>query len=209
MRNGDEKEEDFLELLSSKNLNGTEMFDPACDYLKKLDSSWEFTKHTPAVNSSERQLNGYYSGSMIEPERLTNLSDLVSNWSVAPPTATCNVPISAAMPHFSTSNISHIKPEIANSASYTSNGSLGYQVGLSNSMLGLNNNCCSGIQSDIPLASNARSLSDLISFGNCLSKPCVKGSELPSDSKKQGDDSSSFVRQINFSCLRFICCHYD
>ncbi|PKA55046.1 hypothetical protein AXF42_Ash003683 [Apostasia shenzhenica] len=84
----------FLELLSSKTTLPTEMFDPACDYLKKLDSSWEFASTSSSLNSSStfdaKQLagssNGEAGGSLIECEKLTsNLSDLVGNWSIAPP----------------------------------------------------------------------------------------------------------------------------
>ena len=193
--------ENFLDVLSSKSL-ATEMFNPACDYLK----NWEFVNHSTPVSSLEKQFSNYNNGTMMEPERLTNLSDLVSNWSIAPP-----------IRHFSTPNMSQIKHEIPNSpfgdrnAGYnlhqepsllrpfgsSATGS-SYQVGLNNSMIGLSNKkFCNGFN----YASN---LSDLISFGGCLNKPVmefrgptktsVKGSELSSDSiKKRGYETSSSV----------------
>ena len=113
--NSHDDAENFLAVLSSKSL-ATEMFNPpACDYLKKLDSSWDqFANHSTPVTSLEKQLSSY-NGTMMEPERLTNLSAQVSNWSMAPPNTTCNAPLDPAMPHFSTPNISQIKHEIPNS----------------------------------------------------------------------------------------------
>ena len=179
--------ENFLEVLSSKTL-AIEMYDPACDYLKKLDSSWEF------ANSLENQLSGY-NGSLIEHGRLTNLSDLVSHWSIAPPNpqavdhqiapSPCNVSI------HSTSNVSHMKHELPNLPYYNTgympymheikgesqhheirafepsilrslnNSGIGYQVGLNNSVIGLNNKLSNGLR-DVQW-SNTRGLTDLVS----------------------------------------------
>lgn len=80
-QNHEEIRENFHEVLSSKR---DHMFNPACDYLKKMDNSWEINNpHT--LNNLEKQLNSYNNGDLMEPQRLTNLSDLVSNWSIAPP----------------------------------------------------------------------------------------------------------------------------
>ncbi|KAK9115694.1 hypothetical protein Sjap_014641 [Stephania japonica] len=75
--------ENFLEVLSSKNLS-TAMFEPACDYLKKMDS-WDYASSPNNYNNIERHLNGFNNGGFLEQERLNNLSNLVSNWSIAPP----------------------------------------------------------------------------------------------------------------------------
>jgi len=219
LHNSHDDAENFLEVLSSKSL-ATEMFNPACDYLKKLDSSWDqLGNHSNPVTSLEKQMSSYNNGTMMEPERLTNLSDLVSNWSLAPPNTTYNIP------HFSTPDMSQIKHEIPSSpfgdrnAGYNlhqdqpsllrpfgSSAMGSFQVGLNNSMIGLSNNkyCKGGNSSDAPWANNARNLSDLISFGGCLNKPImelrgsakpsVKGSEVSSDSrKKHGYETSSSV----------------
>lgn len=215
LHNGHDDAENFLEALSSKSL-ATEMFNPVCDYLKKLDSSWEFTNPSP-VNRLEKHLNSYNSGTMIEPERMTNLSALVSNWSIAPPNTTHNVPLNPAMPHYSSSNMSPIKPEIPNSPSYPGSRSTGYlpnsyvhgikgesqhqdliggpfssgdvgsyQVGLNNPMIGLTNKYCNGISSDVPWSNNARNLSDLISFGSCLNKPVTAFHDISRPSVLKG-----------------------
>ncbi|EHA8587706.1 transcription factor bHLH111 [Cocos nucifera] len=236
-----ENGENFLEVLTSKSM-ATEIFDPACDYLKKMDSSWEFTQPS-SLNSLDKQLTSY-NGSIMGPERLTNLSDLVSNWSIAPPNpqlnppSTCSVSINPSMAQYSTSNISHIKHEIPNSPSYPGSGmggetntgyvpcydhdtkeesqhhqdmgasmpsflrpfstnNIGYQTGVGNLLMGLNNKFCSGM-TDV-LWSNTRNLSDLISFTDSLNKPavdlrasksCIKVSDS-SDSKKQVFDNSA------------------
>ncbi|KAM0950219.1 putative transcription factor bHLH family [Dioscorea sansibarensis] len=81
MHQNHEERDNFHEVLSSKR---DQMFNPACDYLKKMDNSWEINNpHT--LNSLEKQLNSYNNGDLMEHQRLTNLSDLVSNWSIAPP----------------------------------------------------------------------------------------------------------------------------
>ncbi|XVF43533.1 hypothetical protein PTKIN_Ptkin02bG0047100 [Pterospermum kingtungense] len=91
--------ENLFEAISSKtnSLSAGISYEPACDYLKKIDGNWEF----PAANSSVfnnfiKNLNGYNDASTtdiddhdhqgsIESERLTRLSNLVSTWSIAPP----------------------------------------------------------------------------------------------------------------------------
>jgi hypothetical protein len=87
------------------------MFEPACDYLKKLDhSTWEFTNSPSFNNFDHKQMNGF-NDTMIENERLTKLSNLVSTWSIAPPepevhrqfmnpqTCNNNISLSSSMDH--------------------------------------------------------------------------------------------------------------
>ncbi|OIV89565.1 hypothetical protein TanjilG_19242 [Lupinus angustifolius] len=84
--NSQEIGENFLDALSSKSMGST-MFEPACDYLKKLDTNWDHHYNgSTSFNTFEKHLNGY-SNAMIENnnERLTKLSNLVSTWSIAPP----------------------------------------------------------------------------------------------------------------------------
>ncbi|KAK2457611.1 hypothetical protein P8452_04379 [Trifolium repens] len=84
LHNNQEIGENFLDGLASKT-----MFDqPACDYLKKLDTtSWEYTNGSnSSFNTSfEKHLNGYSEALIENNERLTKLSNLVSTWSIAPP----------------------------------------------------------------------------------------------------------------------------
>ncbi|KAJ4974539.1 hypothetical protein NE237_007713 [Protea cynaroides] len=61
----------------------SEMFEPACNYLKKMDNCWELT-NSPSLINMEKQFTGYH-GSLMENQRLNNYSNLVSNWSLAPP----------------------------------------------------------------------------------------------------------------------------
>ncbi|XVF85513.1 hypothetical protein PTKIN_Ptkin17bG0123400 [Pterospermum kingtungense] len=79
--------DNLFEAISSKNTS-IGIFEPACDYLKKIDGNWEFP--SPSVfNNFIKNLNEYETStdhdnqSSIESE--TKLSNLVSNWSIAPP----------------------------------------------------------------------------------------------------------------------------
>ncbi|KAG4997979.1 hypothetical protein JHK84_029004 [Glycine max] len=84
LHNSQEIGENFLDALSSKSMTST-MFQPVCDYLKKLDhTSWEYNGST-SLNSFEKHLNGFSEAMLENNERLTKLSNLVSTWSIAPP----------------------------------------------------------------------------------------------------------------------------
>ncbi|WVZ65875.1 hypothetical protein U9M48_015169 [Paspalum notatum var. saurae] len=89
--------ENFLELLNSRTL-APELFaePPACDYLKKMEygsSHGGWPEHQFTAAALEKHLSSGYGGALAHqhqhhaaPERLTaHLSDLVSNWSIAPP----------------------------------------------------------------------------------------------------------------------------
>ncbi|KAL6639223.1 hypothetical protein ACP70R_022953 [Stipagrostis hirtigluma subsp. patula] len=95
--------ENFLELLNSRTL-APELFaePPACDYLKKMEygsshggGGWPDHQFTAATLEKHLSASGYggalahqhqHHVAAAAPERLTaNLSDLVSNWSLAPP----------------------------------------------------------------------------------------------------------------------------
>lgn len=65
------------------------MFEP-CDYLKKMDNGWDSS--TPFNNFDQKNFNGSFNENMFEAERLTKLSNLVSNWSIAPPDSEINGP---------------------------------------------------------------------------------------------------------------------
>ncbi|KAJ4710239.1 transcription factor bHLH [Melia azedarach] len=97
--------ENLLDPLSSKTISSTGIFDPApFDYLKKMDSSWEFT-NSSSFNNFEKHLNGI-NESLNENERLNKLSNLVSHWSIAPPDPeisrqfnpqTCHISLNSSM----------------------------------------------------------------------------------------------------------------
>ncbi|KAG0544883.1 hypothetical protein BDA96_02G315000 [Sorghum bicolor] len=211
--------ENFLELLNSRTL-APELFaePPACDYLKKMEygsshgggggggGGWPDHQFTTAA--LEKHLSSGYGGGALAhhhaaaggggPERLTaNLSDLVSNWSIAPPNpclgdahhraAACdnnNAAAVAALGHggakaglFLESGpgggvCKHEMGGHGHGAMLEEAASGGGQEFLRPSMLGLSSN---RMYMDVPWGNNAgaaRSLSDLISFGGApLGKP--------------------------------------
>jgi hypothetical protein len=86
--------ENFLELLNSRTL-APELFTepPACDYLKKMEygssggSGWLADhQNLTAAAALEKHLGTGYGGALAnQHQNAANLSDLVSNWSIAPP----------------------------------------------------------------------------------------------------------------------------
>ncbi|XP_062113109.1 uncharacterized protein LOC133824256 [Humulus lupulus] len=109
--------ENFLDMLSSSksnNITSNGMYEPpACDYLKKLDTSsskysntWDnhnhflsnnFDDQKPMININGSSSTTAFNESMIENERLTNkLSNLISTWSIAPPELEMNINTSTA-----------------------------------------------------------------------------------------------------------------
>uniref|UniRef100_A0ACD5UYG5 Uncharacterized protein n=1 Tax=Avena sativa TaxID=4498 RepID=A0ACD5UYG5_AVESA len=233
--------ENFLDLLNSRTL-APELFaePPACDYLKKMEyggshhgggPSWSDVHQFNATNMEKHLAAGGagYVDALAHhdapPERLTaNLSDLVSNWSIAPPNP-CHGPVgqcddAASMGHGgakalfldSSGNVKHemgghgaMLQEAAGSSS-TSSQDFTRPVGLgyNNSMLGLSNRMYGGgdaameVQWGSNSGGDARSLSDLISFGGTIAKPAPSASPARASSaeysnKKQGQEISSPV----------------
>ncbi|XP_048229590.1 transcription factor bHLH111 [Ricinus communis] len=87
LQNNQDVGENLLDALSSRSINSSGIFEPACDYLKKIDHNWEFTS---SFNNFEKHINGFstdhHHQSLIESDqRVTKLSNLVNNWSIAPP----------------------------------------------------------------------------------------------------------------------------
>lgn len=239
--------ENFLDLLNSRTL-APELFaePPACDYLKKMEYSgshhgggpWPDVHQFNAANMEKHLAGAGYVNALAHqhaaPERLTaNLSDLVSNWSIAPPNpchgdgghqhgrvGQCDD--NAAMGHGgakalfldSSGNVKHemsghgaMLQEAAGSSS-TSSQDFTRPIGLGySSMLGLSNNRMYGggdAVMDVQWGSNnggdARSLSDLISFGGAMGKPApsasspARASSAEYSNKKQGQEISSPVK---------------
>jgi len=227
--------ENFLELLNSRTL-APELFaePPACDYLKKMEygsshgsgSGGGWPDHQFTTAALEKHLS-YGGGALAHhhaaagggPERLTaNLSDLVSNWSIAPPNPCLGHAHAAvaALGHgakaglFLDSGGGVCKHEIgghgamleeaASGGSGTGGGGQEFlrPAGYS-SMLGLSSN---RMYMDVPWGNNAgaaRSLSDLISFGGApLGKPeqpaPATSTKAQAEYKKQGHEISSPVR---------------
>ncbi|XWS63995.1 hypothetical protein CRYUN_Cryun06bG0148900 [Craigia yunnanensis] len=90
LRNGPDVRENQFEAISSKSTSSAGIFEPACDYLKKIDGNWDFP-NSSVFNNFIKNINGYDTStdhdhqSSIESERLIKLSNLVSNWTIAPP----------------------------------------------------------------------------------------------------------------------------
>ncbi|XP_048318181.2 transcription factor bHLH111 isoform X1 [Ziziphus jujuba] len=121
LQNHQDVGENFLDGLSSTKSMQTGMFEPACDYLKKLDhSTWEFNNPT-SFNNFDKQMNGFNETMIENNERLTKLSNLVSTWSIAPPeqevrrqfnpqTCNNNISLSSSMDQYQQSNnLCHLK----------------------------------------------------------------------------------------------------
>ncbi|XP_061370642.1 transcription factor bHLH111-like [Gastrolobium bilobum] len=129
LHNSQEIGETYLDALSSKSLTSA-MFEPACDYLKKLDTSWEYNGST-SFNSFEKHLNGFSEAMIENNERLTKLSNLVSTWSIAPPDPevschfdpqTNNMSLSSSMDHYPQSEPCHFKQPFGDSISASVGG---------------------------------------------------------------------------------------
>ncbi|TYI93889.1 hypothetical protein E1A91_D02G165900v1 [Gossypium mustelinum] len=98
--NGADIGNNLLEAISSKsNSSAAGIFEPACDYLKKIDGNWEFSNSSVFNNFIKNMNEGFDSSSTdnnqqssSESERLTKLSNMVSHWSIAPPDPQVNPP---------------------------------------------------------------------------------------------------------------------
>ncbi|XP_042492505.1 uncharacterized protein LOC122072047 [Macadamia integrifolia] len=220
LQNSQDVGDNVLEVLSSKNLS-REMFEPAFDYLKKMDNCWELT-NSPSLNNLEKQFNGY-NGSLLENQRLNyNLSNLsLNNSSMGQyqepdyPQMKQNFPnsslnfvagnnrSSAFLPCYGQDLKVESQQEIESfrasfQGPFNGNGCVGYQMGpKNNSVMRENNKYYYGI-SNAPL-SGTRNLS---SFTGSLNKPlvgfqaskaCIKPLNSPK-SEKQGNDSSSLAK---------------
>ncbi|KAI3921125.1 hypothetical protein MKX01_036104 [Papaver californicum] len=93
LHNNQDVGENFVDALSSSKNLTIQMFEPACDYLKKMDNSWELIPNSATFNNLQKHLNSF-NGSLMEHERLSNLSNLVSNWSIGLPFPEANRQIS-------------------------------------------------------------------------------------------------------------------
>ncbi|KAL6871496.1 hypothetical protein ACP4OV_014325 [Aristida adscensionis] len=216
VHDGHEDSENFLDLLNSRTLAPAEVFagPPACDYLKKMESG---SRHGGSSGGWPHQFSASLGGThahehhhnvgVAAPEPVTaNLSDMVSNWTLAPPipcgaTALCdNAAAVAAMGHGAKAGLfldsgghDTILQEAAGSSS-TGNGQEYLRCIGNSSMLGLRSDQMydSGGAADVPWGNNtstARSLSDLISFGCTVRKP--EPAKMPAEYKKQRQEISS------------------
>ncbi|KAI4357320.1 hypothetical protein L6164_001276 [Bauhinia variegata] len=198
--------ENFLDSLSSKSLTNS-MFEPTCDYLKKLNTSWEYNNSTSS-NSFQNHLNGF-SEAMIENERLKKLSNLVNTWSIAPPAPEANSqiePHTTSFDNYSQSNPrnsrifpgyghdmkvrqEHHANPVNGVLSGRSYNSMGHQQGFQSPLMGDNDKLFNGMPAIISL--NNRVGRPLI--GNHGHKPSMNSINI-SKLKKQDLQTSSPTR---------------
>ncbi|KAL9416885.1 hypothetical protein AB3S75_039968 [Citrus x aurantiifolia] len=173
----------LLNTLSSKAISSSTgmIFDPAYDYLKKMDSSnWEFTTNSSSFNNNnfEKHLNGITTTSG-ETERLNRLSNLVSHWSIAPPDpqigphfinpeSTCdNIRNSGLLSYYGHNDF---KMENEFLKPFTSSNGFGYNN------VGFNGSTCSLVEADDgdnKYYYGARNFADAITLSSRLSKPLI------------------------------------
>lgn len=208
---GDDDSENFLELLNSRTL-APELFaePPACDYLKKMEygASWAPPpdhQFTAAATNMEKHHQMDYINALAHQQQqqqqergltTANLSDLVSNWSIAPPSP-CHGGGGGAKALFldSGGNVKHemghghgagpgmLQQQEAAGGPGSSGqdfvrpvggiGSYSPMLGLSSRMYGGSGDSMVDVQWAGPGSNGDRttSLSDLISFGGAMGKP--------------------------------------
>ncbi|CAL0299723.1 unnamed protein product [Lupinus luteus] len=178
------------------------MFEPACDYLKKLDTNWDHYSGSTSFNTMEKHLNGYSDAMIENNERLTKLSNLVSTWSIAPPdpevsshfvAQTTNMSLNSSMDYYTQSDPNcHFKQpsgvfpcfdqDMKAKEEYHTSEVAGAVFGKSYNPNGYQNGF-NGLHSlgenrklyhGLPnLSSCPRNFSDLISFNNRVGRPDV------------------------------------
>ncbi|KAM7487854.1 hypothetical protein LguiB_025338 [Lonicera macranthoides] len=191
LQNGQDVGDNLLNVYSSKNLQAGLMFDPACDYLKKMDNGWEFSS-SPCFNNFDKNFNNGFNDAIFENERLSKLSNLVSNWSIAPPEPEinhqfgphgCNISLSSSTTfdhhQYSQSTVMDVRTNGLHSC-------YGHDMKVDErrpieplirkSMNGVNGvGYQMGINNSMNVADNGKYYYGLpdMSFGSCLSKPLV------------------------------------
>ncbi|EEF40510.1 hypothetical protein RCOM_0775400 [Ricinus communis] len=185
LQNNQDVGENLLDALSSRSINSSGIFEPACDYLKKIDHNWEFTS---SFNNFEKHINGFstdhHHQSLIESDqRVTKLSNLVEN------------------DHEHQNHHRHVEAPAAGyvlrRSTFNNNGAgVGYHIGLNNgSVMADNSKYYYGTTEN----TSARTFNDGLTFNGRLNKPlidiqghkpCFKSLNL-SDCRKQGLQASS------------------
>ncbi|XP_057961620.1 transcription factor bHLH111 [Malania oleifera] len=200
--------ENLLHALSAPKNLSTRMHQPATDYLKKLDNSWEFSGST-CSNDLENLT--------AESERQTRFSNLVCNWSIAPPDPQVNpqlqhqpynLYLSSSMDHhYSPPDICHETPIFTepnkNSGLFScygheievldQNEHRKIEAPRSSVVVGQNSGCYYGMN-DLLCTVNARNFSEVVSFSSKLSKPLL-GPCLSTKPCQKSSGSSYFKKQ--------------
>ncbi|XP_017224711.1 transcription factor bHLH111 isoform X2 [Daucus carota subsp. sativus] len=186
LHNNQDTSNNLINAFSSKNLSTGLMFEP-CDYLKKMDNGWDGS--TPFNNFDQKNFNGSFSDNMFEAERLTKLSNLVSNWSIAPPDPEINGSgdvcymkqnVNRDLSSYPSHGDDHdLKVELNDQRdnhtdqvnvnnlfprAYDNGTRMGYQTGINNSMGGDNSKLYYGVH-DVS-CNNGRNLEDVMAFSS-------------------------------------------
>ncbi|XAR48017.1 hypothetical protein NMG60_11030698 [Bertholletia excelsa] len=193
--------ENSINLFLPKNLSSTTMFEPAFDYLKKTDNRWEFSNPPSLLNNFEKHVNGI-ADSLIDGRRLNKLSNLLSNWSIAPPqpeishqydlracdislSPSCGREMSGKLGSFSNFHGHEMKVKGENTEvgalfgqQFNTNRVDQYPIGVNSSLVGENNKFYYGIQ-DVTCNAAPRNLVDVMGFNSLATKvPCdIHGSK--------------------------------
>ncbi|CAL9156373.1 unnamed protein product [Musa hybrid cultivar] len=186
--------DNFLQTLTSKGPSRrNQMSNPACDYPKKLDTNFDFPNPL-SLNTFEKHLSSY-NGSTNQDEGTPQLDQHIapSPWSS---------PMTPFMVQYSTSRITPVKHELPTSPSYPGNKSVrerstSYKPPYGRNIEGESEHRDMEAPTAFPPPPSnngfgyqfgVSSLSDLISFGDCVNRPST---ELrPSRSYLRGSDSS-------------------
>ncbi|KAI3497962.1 hypothetical protein L2E82_13980 [Cichorium intybus] len=143
----------------------TRMFEPACDYLKKMDSGWEFT--SPANhNQFQKNINGF-NDSLYQSKN----PSLVSSWSIAPPETSPQFdPYSS---QFTVIKNEHTESDIERGELLRrglSSHAVEYTAEINDMAVSDNNKYYYNGLPDLQCA-NGRGFVDLVAFGCSLNKP--------------------------------------
>lgn len=202
--------DNMVNSFAAKNIS-TGLFEPACDYLKKMDNGWELTSSTTPFNNFSKNFDGF-GNKIFEPQGqgLTKLSNIVSNWSIAPPDPeisrqfdplSCNISLSPSSdqytpyfmkPNGNTKLDSYSSQGHDHLKSLHGNGVGSYEMGMNN-VINVEDFSCKN--------DNGSNLADVMSFTNCLNKPWIDiNASMPilkslnlSDCKKQALQASYTV----------------
>ncbi|KAI3744232.1 hypothetical protein L1987_57310 [Smallanthus sonchifolius] len=146
----------------------TRMFEPACDYLKKIESGWEFS--SPAnINQFQKNFNGFKDG-MYQ----SKIPSTVHSWSIATPEDEISPQLDQYIGQFTTIKNEHPDGDDIQCEGLfrkrLSSHALDYEAGIPQMGFGDNNKYYYNGMSDMVCA-NGRGFVDLVAFGSCLNKP--------------------------------------
>ncbi|XP_024988578.1 transcription factor bHLH111 isoform X2 [Cynara cardunculus var. scolymus] len=145
----------------------TRMYEPACDYLKKIDSGWEFSSPTN-LHHFEKNFSGFNDG-LYQSKNPAS----VTSWSIAPPDVEISPQFDQYSGQFTAIKNEHTESDIEREGLFRrglSSHPMEYQVGINNMVVGDNTKYYYSGMPNLECA-NGRGFADLVAFGSCLNKP--------------------------------------